>query len=167
MTHADDPNVISRRRFLNRLSLGLSGLAAAVLSVPILAYLLSPLINRQPSQWIDLAPVGNFNIGDTVEVSFNDPSPLPWAGQTAATALWVRRVTTTDFTIFAVNCTHLGCPVNWRAQANIFLCPCHGGVYYADGTVAGGPPPRALFRYQGRIFNGNLQVLTEPLPVAK
>ena len=37
--------VVSRRRFLNRLSLGLAGLAAAVLSVPVLAYLLSPLLN--------------------------------------------------------------------------------------------------------------------------
>ena len=34
-----------------------------------------------------------------------------------------------------------------RPDAELFLCPCHGGVYYADGTVAGGPPPQPLFRY--------------------
>jgi len=33
------------------------------------------------------------------------------------------------FTAFAVNCTHLACPVNWQAQAQLFLCPCHGGVF--------------------------------------
>jgi menaquinol-cytochrome c reductase iron-sulfur subunit len=54
--------------------------------------------------------------------------------------------------------------VNWRAGAELFLCPCHGGVYYSDGSVAGGPPPRPLVRYAVRIGdNGRVQVLTRPL----
>jgi hypothetical protein len=37
-------------------------------------------------------------------------------------------------------------------------------VYYADGTVAGGPPPRSLVRYNVRIVDNNrVQVLTQPL----
>jgi menaquinol-cytochrome c reductase iron-sulfur subunit len=36
-------------------------------------------------------------------------------------------------------------------------------VYYADGTVAGGPPPRPLFQYETRVQNGRLQVLSRPL----
>jgi menaquinol-cytochrome c reductase iron-sulfur subunit len=54
--------------------------------------------------------------------------------------------------------------VNWRAEAKLFLCPCHGGVYYADGTVAGGPPPRPLVKYNIRIIeNDRVQVQTRPL----
>ena len=54
--------------------------------------------------------------------------------------------------------------VNWRAGAELFLCPCHGGVYYADGSVAGGPPPRPLVRYSVRIGDSQrVQVLTRPL----
>jgi menaquinol-cytochrome c reductase iron-sulfur subunit len=163
---ANEPELVTRRRFLSRLSIALSALAAAVVSVPILAYLLSPLINPAQQVWRDLGPIDDYRIGETVEVALEDPSPLPWAGQTARTAVWVRRNSPQDFTVFAVNCTHLGCPVNWRAEAQLFLCPCHGGVYYADGSVAGGPPPRPLFQYQVRVDQGRLQVLTQPLPVA-
>jgi menaquinol-cytochrome c reductase iron-sulfur subunit len=147
----DDEAVISRRRFLSRISLALSGLAAAVVSVPIIAYLLSPLLQAAPNDWRDVGLVENFRVGATVEVAYDDPSPLPWAGQTARTAVWLRRTSETDFTAFSVNCTHLGCPVNWRPDAELFLCPCHGGVYYADGSVAGGPPPRSLLQVPVRV----------------
>jgi len=161
---ADDPALLSRRRFLSRISLALSGLAAAVVSVPILAYLLSPLLRPADPQWRDLGLVENFRVGSTVLVAFDEPSSLPWAGQTARTAIWLRRTGDRDFVAFALNCTHLGCPVNWRPEANLFLCPCHGGIYYADGTVAGGPPPRPLVHYTIRIVeNDRVQVQTQPL----
>ena len=157
--------LLTRRKFLNRMSLGLSALAGAVVAVPILAYLLSPLIKPAQNVWRDLGKVDDFKVGETKEVSIQEPSPLPWAGETAMTAVWVRRNAASDFTVFAVNCTHLGCPVNWLPDANLFLCPCHGGIYYADGTVAGGPPPRPLFKYDWRIQNGAVQALTRPLPI--
>jgi menaquinol-cytochrome c reductase iron-sulfur subunit len=157
--------VVSRRRFLNRLSLGLAGLAAAVLSVPVLAYLLSPLLNPSQNVWRDLGPVDQYRIGETVKIDFAEPSPLPWAGQTAQGSLWLRRENQTQFTAFAVSCTHLGCPVSWEADAKLFLCPCHGGVYYADGSVGGGPPPHALFRYDSRVDNGHVEILTGSVPV--
>jgi menaquinol-cytochrome c reductase iron-sulfur subunit len=153
----------SRRQFLGRVSLALGGLAAAVVSVPIIAYLLSPLLRPAADQWLDVGQVDSFTVGQTVEVAYQDPSPLPWAGQTAQTAIWLRRNSQTDFTAFALNCTHLGCPVNWRQDAGLFLCPCHGGVYYSDGSVAGGPPPRALTRLSVRIANNSVQVLSRPL----
>ena len=64
-------------------------------------------------------------------------------GVTARTAAWLRRDSDASFTAFSVNCTHLGCPVRWFAEPKLFLCPCHGGVYNADGTVAGGPAAQA------------------------
>jgi menaquinol-cytochrome c reductase iron-sulfur subunit len=126
--------------------------------------LLSPLIRPAPDDWRDLGLVENFQLGHTVEVAFDEPSPLPWAGQTARTAVWLRRTGERDFTAFGMNCTYLGCPVNWREDAGLFLCPCHGGVYYADGSVAGGPPPRPLVTYEVRIVaDDRVQVLTRPL----
>jgi menaquinol-cytochrome c reductase iron-sulfur subunit len=160
------PDEVSRRGFLSRVTLGLTALAAAVLSIPILSYLLSPLLRPSPRYWVDLGAVPEFGIGETVLRSIRNPSPLPWAGQTAVTAAWVRRTGEADFVVFAVNCTHLGCPVNWLPKAQLFLCPCHGGVYNADGSVAGGPPPRSLFRYETRIRGGRIEALTGPLPIA-
>jgi len=164
MSHTTtDPALVSRRRFLNRLSLALGGLAAAILSVPILAYLLSPLLYPAQNVWRTLGGVDSFQIGQTVAVQYQDPSPLPWAGQTANTALWLRRTGADSFLAFALNCTHLGCPVDWKPDAELFLCPCHGGVYYNDGTVAAGPPPRPLIQYQVRVVNGLVQILSQPV----
>src|SRR5947209_10463505 len=88
---AEEELSVSRRRFLSRVSLALSGLAAAVVSVPIVAYLLSPLLQPPPEEWRDVGLVQNFQIGATVEVALDEPSSLPWAGQTARTAVWLRR----------------------------------------------------------------------------
>jgi quinol---cytochrome c reductase iron-sulfur subunit, bacillus type len=161
-----DDELYNRRRFLSRVSLALSGVAAAVVGIPIVAYLLSPLLEPAPNDWRDVGLVENFRVGETVEVAYDDPSPLPWAGQTARTAVWLRRTSDTDFTAFSINCTHLGCPVNWRPRAELFLCPCHGGVYYADGSVAGGPPPRSLTQLAVRITD-NQRVQVQPRPLTQ
>ncbi len=162
---AEAADVLSRRAFLNRLSLILSGLIGLVLTVPIVAYLLTPLIRRAPGVWLDVGRPEQFRIGETVQIAIDDPSPLPWAGQTTRTSVWLRREGQATFTAFAVNCTHLACPVGWQVQAQIFLCPCHGGVFYADGSVAAGPPPRPLPRYDVRVQDGSVQVLTRPVPI--
>jgi menaquinol-cytochrome c reductase iron-sulfur subunit len=160
-------NRITRRGLLNVVSIGLAALAGAVVSVPILSYLLSPLLNPAQRVWLTLGLVDQYAIGETVEAAFDDPSPLPWAGQTARTALWLRRTGQNSFVAFAVNCSHLGCPVNWQAKAQLFVCPCHGGVYYADGSVASGPPPHALAQYATRIENDQVQIQTRPLPITE
>ena len=157
------PPDLNRRQLLGRVSLALGAMAGAVISVPIVAYLLSPIINPAPNVWRDLGEIDDFRIGETVEVAYDEPSPLPWAGQTARSAVWLRRVAERDFTAFGLNCTHLGCPVNWRPAAELFLCPCHGGVYYANGDVAAGPPPRPLVRYEVRVFGTKVQLQTRPL----
>jgi menaquinol-cytochrome c reductase iron-sulfur subunit len=109
--------------------------------------------------------VDQFAIGQTVSVKFEDPSPLPWSGVTARTAAWLRRVSAQEFVAYSVNCTHLGCPVRWIPSANLFMCPCHGGVYYQDGSVAAGPPPKSLVRYPVRVQNGQVQIQTSPIPI--
>lgn len=168
MSHPDTTEaVLHRRHFLSRLSIWLGVLAGAVLSVPILAYLLSPLINPAARSWRTLGPIDQFKVGDTVAVAYDDPSPLPWAGQTARTSVWLRRSGQNDFTAFALNCTHLGCPVDWKPEAELFLCPCHGGVYYSDGRVAAGPPPKPLIHYQVRIDSGQVQIQTQPVTFAQ
>ncbi len=161
---------MKRREFLSRVTIGLSGLIAAIVGVPIVGFLLAPLFRPIQGGFVDIGATGDFPLGETKLVRFRDPSPLPWAGQLAETALWVRRRQADGpemFQVFSVHCTHLGCPVNWRPQAGLFLCPCHGGVYYADGRVAGGPPPRPLFERTWRVMGGRLEVKPEPLPTVK
>ena len=55
--------------------------------------------------------------------------------------------------------------MRWVPDAELFMCPCHGGVYYKDGKVAAGPPPRPLSRYPVRVRAGNVEVRTMPIPI--
>ena len=48
-TNEMDERVVSRRQLLTWLNLGFGALAAAVVSVPIVAYLLSPLLGMRQS----------------------------------------------------------------------------------------------------------------------
>jgi menaquinol-cytochrome c reductase iron-sulfur subunit len=159
------PETLTRRDFLSKVSLAAGGLGAAVLAVPVIGYLIAPLFRPSPRIWRQVGPVSQFKVGETVEVKFEDASPLPWAGVTAQTAAWLRRDSEAEFTAFSVHCSHLGCPVNWLAGADLFLCPCHGGVYYKDGAVAAGPPPRPLTEYPTRINNGQVEIQTSPVPI--
>ncbi len=157
--------LLKRRRFLGRLSMGLSAAVAAVIGLPVVGFLLSPLVGKSPRVWRAVGPVSGFRVGETVDVHFEDASPLPWAGVTANTAAWLRRDDASHFTAFTVHCTHLGCPVRWVADAKLFLCPCHGGVYDADGSVSAGPLPRSLPQYPVRVRHGQVEVLTSPIPI--
>jgi Rieske Fe-S protein len=53
-----------------------------------------------------------------------------------------------EFKAFSAICTHLGCIVKWDPETRKILCPCHAGVFGADGKVVGGPPSRPLPEYE-------------------
>lgn len=154
---------IGRRRFLTRLSVTLGAIGAALVSIPSIAFLLG--LRKTPQLWQTVGKVDDFEVGSTVRVSFQDPSSLPWAGVTSQTAAWLRRVGDQQFIAFSISCTHLGCPVRWLAEADLFMCPCHGGVFYANGSVASGPPPRPLSQYPARVHEGQVQILASPIPI--
>jgi Rieske Fe-S protein len=49
--------------------------------------------------------------------------------------------------VLSNSCAHLGCPVRWFPDQQLYLCPCHGGLYDINGGWVGGPPPRGMYRY--------------------
>src|SRR5580693_4543174 len=152
---------LSRREMFLKLGLFFSGIAGMVLGVPILGYLLSPLIrdrNARDESWLSLGPVDQFPAGETRLSTYRNPGVNAWDGETANIACWVRRVDDRTFQVFATNCAHLGCPVRWFAQSGLFMCPCHGGAYYSDGSRASGPPQRGLFEYPHKVENGLITI---------
>ncbi|MCU1386125.1 MAG: Rieske (2Fe-2S) domain protein [Acidobacteria bacterium] len=164
MTVPDDP---SRRALLLKLGLLFSGFVSMLLGVPIAGYLLSPVLRGRKAaygSWVALGAVTRFPPGETRLATYRHPSLNAWDGETARTACWVRRVDDDTFKVFAVNCAHLGCPVRWFAQSGLFLCPCHGGAYYADGSRASGPPQRGLFEYAYQVDRGTLMIRAGEMP---
>ena len=156
-----------RRRFLARLGVAVGSLIAAVAGLPVISYILLPVSRKMHRKWVSVGPTDRFTVGDTVLVSFKNPSATPWAGVTGKTGAWVRRVGDSDFIAFVLNCSHLGCPVSWEASPKLFICPCHGSVYYEDGTVAAGPAPFPLQRFRVRVRDGQVELESRPIPITE
>jgi Rieske Fe-S protein len=158
---------LTRRGLLMKLGVLFNGLVAAALAVPITRFLLSSVTRGRASaylSWVPLGPVSGFPEGETRLTTFRNPYVTPTDGKTADTATWVRRIAGDQFQVFAVNCAHLGCPVRWFPQSGLFMCPCHGGVYYENGERAAGPPPRGLFHCVWRVRAGQLEIQAPHLP---
>jgi len=158
---------MSRRAMLAKVGLLFNGIVGTVLAVPIVRYLLSPVTREMKAgyeSWLSLGRVAQFPAGQTRLATYRNPVINSWDGQTGDIACWVRNVDDRTFQVFAINCAHLGCPVRWFAQSNLFMCPCHGGAYYQDGSRASGPPERGLFQYNYKIEEGTLLIKAGEMP---
>jgi Rieske Fe-S protein len=153
--------MLTRRGLFMKIGIVFNGVVAAALAVPIAEFLFSSITRWRANpyvSWVPLGPVSDFPEGETRLATFRNPYVTPTDGETADTACWVRRVAGDQFQVFAINCAHLGCPVRWFPQSGLFMCPCHGGAYYRDGSRASGPPERGLFEYPSRVQGGMIAI---------
>lgn len=156
----------TRRAFLFKLSIALNAAVGAVLAFPVLRYLVGSSLQKDANvgSWIAIGSSSDFPIGQTRLTDFRSPVSSFGDGETARVACWVRRVSGRQYQVFAINCAHLGCPVRWFAQSRLFLCPCHGGAYYEDGSRAAGPPEHGLFEYKTRLEGDQLMIHAGDMP---
>jgi quinol---cytochrome c reductase iron-sulfur subunit, bacillus type len=160
-------NGLTRRGLLMKIGIAFNGLVATALAVPIVRFLFSSVTRSRANgylSWVSIGRVTDFPEGETRLATFRNPYETPTDGQTADTACWVRRIEGDQFQVFAVNCAHLGCPVRWFPQSGLFMCPCHGGAYYRDGSRASGPPERGLFEYPIKVQDGVITIQAGELP---
>ena len=160
-------NGISRRSMLVKLGVALNGIVGVFLAVPIAKYLVSPVTRERKGgydSWLSLGRLEKFPAGETRLATYRNPIVNSWDGQTGDVPCWVRNVDNSTYQVFAINCAHLGCPVRWFPQSNLFMCPCHGGAYYQDGSRASGPPERGLFQYTHKVENGELLIKAGEMP---
>jgi Rieske Fe-S protein len=156
-----------RRHFFRWLTGILAGMAGVVASVPLVGYFLGSRARRV--FWVSVGRLEDFPEHETRMATFDNPLRQSWDGITAHTGVYVRNEGSASgpdkqFRVLAVNCAHLGCPVSWFPQSGLFMCPCHGGVYYADGQRASGPPPRGLFHCVWRARDGKLEIQAPHYP---
>ena len=159
--------LLTRRGLFTMLGILFNGLVAIALAVPIVGFLLSAITRGRGNAylaWVPLGAVGQFPEGETRLATFRNPYVTPTDGKTADTACWVRNIGADKFQVFAINCMHLGCPVRWFPQSGLFMCPCHGGVYYSDGSRASGPPERGLVEYPWKVEKGQIIIKAGELP---
>lgn len=156
---------LTRRDWLFTAGVAVNIGAVLLLAVPLVGFVFSSFVERKdPRAWISLGSLENFPEKTTRIATYRNPYTRPWDGETADIPCWVRHVQGSQFQVFAINCTHLGCPVRWFQESGLFMCPCHGGVYYEDGSRAAGPPPRGLYQYDHKVEKGELWVKGGEMP---
>src|ERR1700728_1401013 len=152
---------LSRRQMFMKIATLFNGVVGALLAIPVLRYVFSPMTRAQNSgyeKWISLGSVDQFPSGETRLAAYRNPVAQASDGETADIPCWVRHIDESKFQVFAINCAHLGCPVRWFPQSGLFMCPCHGGAYYGDGSPPPAPAPRPCFEYPFKILDGNLHI---------
>jgi Rieske Fe-S protein len=161
------PKKVPRRQMLMTLGIALNAIAGILFAVPVVGYVFGPSKRKEIKKelsWITLGSLAQFPEGETRLATYRNPFVRPWDGDTGNIPCWVRRISAEKLQVFAINCTHLGCPVRWFPQSGLFMCPCHGGAYYQDGSRASGPPERGLFEYEYRIEGGKLLIRAGEMP---
>jgi Rieske Fe-S protein len=154
---------MTRRTALSVGVQAVGGLAGAIIVLPAVGFAVAPIFHRGEERWEAVGPVGRFTADTYKPVVFTLVQGIGEAGKTTA---FVRKAITdapfneepNTYVAISSRCAHVGCPVNFVAAANNFICPCHGGVYDFQGKVIGGPPVRPLDRFQTRVVNGQVEV---------
>jgi Rieske Fe-S protein len=169
-----------RSRFLRRATLGIGGLVAVGVALPVTGFALIPPFVGQRRRPVDLGPIGAFPEGRFVIATFLAD---PRAGEVSRRAAYIRNNGLLDglpsFTAMSSRCTHVGCPTQPNGPvlnqqhhteqtanghvglvptlpAGGFGCPCHGSQFDMEGNRTAGPAARALDRYEFSIRKGHL-----------
>ncbi len=150
----------TRRSFVGWL-LGIGAVTVgALLSVPLVRFALYPLFARTTeTTWSDLGAVDEFNslrapLKRVVTIEQRDG----WRKAVSEKPVYVTRDAQGQVRVLSSVCPHLGCSVSWNETKGQFICPCHAGVFHADGSRVSGPPPRSMDDLQIKIESGRLMV---------
>jgi Rieske Fe-S protein len=144
------PGGISRRDFIKVTTGIVGGLIGAAVGLPAIAYMLDPAFQAGAKEgWIAIGKVGDMQIGKPYPFSFTRVQVNGWERTSTTHGGFAIRKSedSKDIIILNSRCTHLGCTVNWKDEAQAFVCPCHDAKFSKEGVVLGGPPPRPLDRY--------------------
>lgn len=121
-------NEINRRDFLNEIAVGALGIAGLG-SVAVTYQYFSPNVLFEPPTSFR---AGNPDLYPVHSVTFIQDQEV-----------YIVRMPQGFYAVSAV-CTHLGCVTQWKPDAEIIACPCHGSKFKPDGAKIEGPAPRPL-----------------------
>lgn len=137
--------LLSRRDVLDFALAGTGLLAAAAVLGPLGVYLASPVENRTPG--------GDFLVGRLDEIPVMGSTSQLLDGE----EFLVVRADENHLYALGSVCTHSEvCHVQWDADQERVVCPCHRGAFDLHGNVISGPPPRPLPTREVLVRDGNV-----------
>jgi menaquinol-cytochrome c reductase iron-sulfur subunit len=141
-----------RRRFLKIATGAIGGVIGAVITYPIIRYVLFPAGRRVVTSSAE--PIDA--IADKAIVAGAPPKRVQLLARSTRDAwtttrdspvgaAWVRRTESGELQVFSASCPHLGCAVGYDARSNTYQCPCHKSAFGLDGQkLDAGPAKRGL-----------------------
>jgi Rieske Fe-S protein len=157
---ANPPAASPRRRFLVAIGKTVLGLACVWVTLAVVQSIYPPA--RRWLRWprsgplqaigIETFPPGTWK---RVEIEAGGDAPK---GQKTSIWIYRDRDRPDTFRVLSAVCTHAGCIVNWKVDRKLFVCPCHGGTFDAEGHRQGGPPRSPLASVGYQVKDGQLLV---------
>jgi menaquinol-cytochrome c reductase iron-sulfur subunit len=161
MNQSDLPDRPERREFL--IKAAAVGVGATTVAVPLLAglaTLFDPLRRRTAA--------GGPSFVTTLDALPGDGAPRRFAivadrsdawskyPNVPIGAVYLRRAEGGKVEAFNVTCPHAGCPIEYRAGVNLFVCPCHDSKFHLDGRLASihSPSQRNMDSLEVEVRNG-------------
>ena len=138
-SRADAP----RRRFLSAITSGILSAIGGTLAVLGGGAILSSTVRRQ-DEWVPASALHELPDNEPTAVTLSVLRLDGYRDAIERRTIFLVKNGESDVAAFDSRCTHLGCLVAWDPQAQLFKCPCHGGVYDRTGAVTEGPPPEPL-----------------------
>ena len=154
-----NPNsrLVNRRRAISWIVWTIGGAIGAAVATVVGGAALSLGLARRKEQWVDAVALDALTADKPVEVGVRVTRQDGYRQVTERRVVYVVK-DKERVRALSATCTHLGCRVSWNEADHAFRCPCHGGRFTADGTVAGGPPPRGLDEVNVRVDTGRVWV---------
>ncbi|HEY6073734.1 MAG TPA: ubiquinol-cytochrome c reductase iron-sulfur subunit [Anaerolineales bacterium] len=143
-------DAVSRRDFIKVATAAIGGVIGLALGIPAIGYLIDPALRSSGKEgWVPVSKLEDIPIGTPFPFSFTSVQVNGWERTSTNHGGFILRRSEdpADMLILNSRCTHLGCTVNWKQDADAYLCPCHDAKFSREGAVLGGPPPRPLDRY--------------------
>ena len=147
----------TRRRFLVNSLKALIALFTLGLGIPLAGFFISPARKAAKNDdWISIAKLSELLDSRPTKVTYQYPRKDGWTTVSTRKMAFIVQNSDDTLVVLSNRCTHLGCGVDWDGTANLFKCPCHGGVFDALGRVVEGPPPRPLAQHTFKVEDGTI-----------
>ncbi len=153
---------MNRRSFLTGVILWVSGIIAAIIGVPAIGYFVSPALKTSKGEkWIALGKLGDVAIKKPKAVNFQIAIKDGWINSELTETAFIVREDQSKYIVLSNQCTHLSCKVYWSDEKQVYICPCHNGIYDMEGGNISGPPPRPLDRYKTKLQDDQIFILVK------
>lgn len=151
---------LNRRRVVQALASLFGAGAAALVTVPILGTVLTPLLKKRedPRGLIDAGKVDDLLEGVPRRVELISTVRDGWTTSTGVVgAVWLLKEKTGQVSALSTVCPHSGCAIKLESKYS-FTCPCHDSSFSHQGAPLKGPSPRAMDQLALEVQDGRVRV---------